>query len=86
MEKREEKKIEIEIQVEDAVELLYDLRRSWNPAKLRIAKEITTEILYNTKISFEKYSVIRQALIPLLLELEKRLVTAEALEEEIFKP
>ena len=79
MEKTEEKKIEVEMKVEDAVELLYGLMRSDNPAKQRIAKEIATEILYNTNLSYEKYAVIR-------LDLEKKLVIAEALEEEIFKP
>lgn len=78
VEKTEEKKIEVELKMEDAVELLFDLMRSRNPSKLRVAKEIVTEILYESGLSYEKYSIIR-------LEIEKRLVTAEALEEEIFR-
>jgi len=84
MEKTEEKKIEVEMKVEDAVELLYGLMRSENPAKLRVAKEIATEILYNTELSYEKYAVILYR--TLRLDIEKKLVIAEALEEEIFKP
>lgn len=77
MVEKETKTIEIEIRADDGLYLVYDLIRSENPGKLRIAREIIRELFYNSRLSYNRYVVLK-------LDIERKLAEAEAIWEEIF--